>query len=40
MIVPANLADVASMLALATGGLKVGTGPETKLSARSAVVNP
>ncbi len=39
MIVPANLADVASMLALATGGLKVGTGPEAKLSARSAVVN-
>ncbi len=39
MIVPANLADVASMLALATGGLKVGTDAPAKLSARG-VVNP
>ncbi|HSP15073.1 MAG TPA: stomatin-like protein [Thermoanaerobaculia bacterium] len=38
MIVPANLADVASMLALATGGLKVGDAP-AKLSARGAVVS-
>jgi regulator of protease activity HflC (stomatin/prohibitin superfamily) len=40
MIVPANLADVASMLALATGGLKVGADAPAKLSARGAVVNP
>jgi len=40
MIVPANLADVASMLAMATGGLKVAASAEPKLSARSAVVQP
>src|SRR6478672_3095425 len=34
MIVPANLADVASMLAMATGGLKIAGAPEPKLSAR------
>ena len=38
MIVPANLADVASMLAMATGGLKV-AGAEPKLSVRQPVVN-
>ncbi len=36
LIVPANLADVASMLAMATGGLKV-AAPEPKLSARAVV---
>ena len=36
MIVPANLADVASMLAMATGGLKVAATAEPKLSARAA----
>jgi regulator of protease activity HflC (stomatin/prohibitin superfamily) len=40
MIVPANLADVASMLAMATGGLKVAATNEPRLSARQAVVNP
>ena len=35
MIVPANLADVASMLAMATGGLKVAPSAEPKLSARA-----
>ncbi|HEV8659811.1 MAG TPA: SPFH domain-containing protein [Thermoanaerobaculia bacterium] len=41
MIVPANLADVASMLAMATSGLKVASASaEPKLSARGAVVNP
>ncbi len=34
MIVPANLADVASMLALATGGLKVGSAAEPRLSVK------
>jgi regulator of protease activity HflC (stomatin/prohibitin superfamily) len=37
MIVPANLADVASMLAMATGGLKVAPSAEPKLSARAVV---
>ncbi|HEY8713009.1 MAG TPA: band-7 C-terminal domain-containing protein, partial [Thermoanaerobaculia bacterium] len=37
MIVPANLADVASMLAMATGGLKVASSAEPKLSARAVV---
>jgi regulator of protease activity HflC (stomatin/prohibitin superfamily) len=37
MIVPANLADVASMLAMATGGLKVAASAEPKLSARAVV---
>ena len=40
MIVPANLADVASMLAMATGGLKVAASAEPRLSTRGAVVNP
>ena len=40
MIVPANLADVASMLAMATGGLRVAANPEPRISARGAVVNP
>ena len=40
MIVPANLADVASMLAIATGGLRVSANPEVRISARGAVVNP
>ena len=40
MIVPANLADVASMLAMATGGLRVAANPEARISARGAVVNP
>ena len=40
MIVPANLADVASMLAMATGGLKVAAAAEPRLSTRGAVVNP
>ncbi|HEX9163620.1 MAG TPA: SPFH domain-containing protein [Thermoanaerobaculia bacterium] len=39
MIVPANLADVASMLALATGGLKVGPSDTPKISVRQPVVN-
>lgn len=34
MIVPANLADISSMLAMATNALKPGAGPEPKLSAR------
>src|SRR3954471_18079318 len=38
MIVPANLADVASMLAMATSGLKVAATNEPRLSARQAVV--
>lgn len=37
MIVPANLADVASMLAMATSGLKIAGAAEPKLSARAAV---
>jgi len=37
LIVPANLADVASMLAMATGGLKVASSAEPKLSARAVV---
>jgi regulator of protease activity HflC (stomatin/prohibitin superfamily) len=37
MIVPANLADVASMLAMATSGLKVAGASEQKLSARAVV---
>ena len=37
MIVPANLADVASMLAMATSGLKIAATPEPKLSARAVV---
>ena len=40
MIVPANLADVASMLAMATGGLRVDPRTEPRLSAKQAVVNP
>ncbi|HSP35105.1 MAG TPA: stomatin-like protein [Thermoanaerobaculia bacterium] len=40
MIVPANLADVASMLAMATGGLKVAAGPEPRLAVKQQVVNP
>ncbi len=39
LIVPANLADVAAMLAMATSGLKVAASTEPKLSARQAVVN-
>src|SRR5512142_255842 len=34
MIVPSNLADVASMLALATGGLKVTPGAEPRLTVK------
>ncbi|HEY3054583.1 MAG TPA: stomatin-like protein [Thermoanaerobaculia bacterium] len=37
MIVPANLADVASMLAMATSGLKVAASAEPRLSARAVV---
>jgi regulator of protease activity HflC (stomatin/prohibitin superfamily) len=37
LIVPANLADVASMLAMATSGLKVAATGEPKLSARAVV---
>jgi regulator of protease activity HflC (stomatin/prohibitin superfamily) len=39
MVVPANLADVASMLAMATSGLKVLGQESPKISARGAVVN-
>jgi len=40
LVVPANLADVSSMLAMATNAIKAPTAPEPRLSTRASVIPP